>query len=53
MGTFTVVGLGPEAEIDHGVEAVEFWTALDARSGSASVGLVFDSSPYALRDPSS
>lgn len=50
VGTFRVVALGTEAEINHGVEAAEFWTALDARSGSISVGLVFDSSPYALRD---
>lgn len=53
VGTFRVVAIGPETEINHGMEAAEFWTALDARSGSRSVGLVFDSSPYALRDPAS
>jgi hypothetical protein len=49
VGQFQVVTLGPEVEIDHGVEATEFWTALDARAGSRAVGLVFDSSPYAMR----
>lgn len=49
VGHFQVVALGPEVEIDHGVEAAEFWTALDARAGRRAVGLVFDSSPYAIR----
>lgn len=49
VGEFQVVALGPEVEIDHGVEAAEFWTALDARAGPRAVGLVFDASPYAIR----
>lgn len=49
VGQFQVVALGPEVEIEHGVEVAEFWTALDARAGPRAVGLVFDSSPYAIR----
>lgn len=49
VGQFQVLALGPEVEIDHGVEAAEFWTALGARAGPRAVGLVFDSSPYAIR----
>lgn len=52
VGRFRVVALGPETEIDHGVEAAEFWTALDARARTGPVGLVFDSSPYAIRERS-
>jgi hypothetical protein len=48
-GTYQVTGLGPEVEINHGFEASENWTALEAlATGGRTVGLVFDSSPYAI-----
>lgn len=48
-GAYHVTGLGPEVEINHGFEASENWTALEALAASGrTVGLVFDSSPYAI-----
>lgn len=50
-GTYQVHAVGREVEINHGPEASENWTALDAMTASGRrVGLVFDSSPYAITE---
>ncbi len=50
-GEYQVLILGGEVEITRGFEAQEYWTALDVRAGNGNAaGLIFDSSPYAIRD---
>lgn len=50
-GAYRVNRIGREVEINHGQESSENWTALSASTASnVQVGLVFDSSPYAIKD---
>lgn len=50
-GLYRVTAVGHEIEIDRGPEAQEYWTALTAVDASGrTIGLVFDSSPFAITD---
>jgi hypothetical protein len=50
-GRYRIEALLGDTEIDHGFEASETWSSLKARSPSgAPIGLVYDSSPYAIND---
>lgn len=50
-GQYQVTLVGRKIEIDRGTEAQEYWTALMAVNASGrTIGLVFDSSPFAITD---
>ncbi|MES2986828.1 MAG: hypothetical protein V4808_02880 [Pseudomonadota bacterium] len=50
-GRYRVEDLLGDTQIDHGFEASENWSSLKARSATGSpIGLVYDSSPYAITD---
>jgi len=50
-GRYRIALIGAQAEINHGVEASEEWTAISAvDSEGRTIGLVFDASVYAITD---
>jgi hypothetical protein len=51
VGKYRLLAKGREVEINHGFEASANWAALEVSDpNSKRAGLLFDASPYAIRD---